>query len=453
MQEVEDIYLDYDLDTADSGRNYPPDSVGIERPLSLPRFFVELMLYAIIINSAFPDLIGLYKIRYLTGGTVMVAGFVSLLITLALREPLPYSVWFVVGFNIFANISQVVAHGKIPIIGEGLSVLYHWLSFLIMVCFIVQNSAAEKRVIVFSILIIVLAVAKGGVEMIEKERLELIGIAGYFSNPNDLAHMAALFAMAALFWSLRSSKPMKPIIWLIAGILIVIVIRTISRGAMLTFVCGCLVLMVTVMIGKGVRAPGIILVIVAVITILNLGHLLFQQMEHLRQRYMGAAALSTEARLGIYSPHMLSELWETKFFGRGPQDAATRTTGVTPHNTFIYAHLVFGGTTGWIYLLWLLYLTKRIFKMFRAKDFPLDIKMQVLALSGMTLGLQLLSNQGQLFLSTIFTTAIIEKYTSIYSKRNMRKQGALLDEYEAYSNPLEDQNPEAISTDDPLLTH
>jgi O-antigen ligase len=385
----------------------------------------------------------------------MMAGFVSLFIILALREPLPGSVWFAVVFNIFANISQVVAHGKIPIIGEGLALLFHWLSFLIMICFLVQNSAAEKRVLVFFAVMIILAVIKGGLmTFVEQYRLTLVGVAAAFGNANALAHMSVLFAVAALFWSLRSSKSIKPLIWLMAGVLIIIMVRTISRGAMLAFGCGCLVLIVTVMIGKGVRAPGIILTIIAVITVLQFGYLLSRQVEYLKQRYIGAgaAAYSAKARLGIYSLDILDELWETKLFGRGTQDRIARTTGKTPHNTFLYAHLVFGGMTGWTYLLWLLYLGRRIFKMFRAKDFPLDTKMQVLALFGMSLASQLLSNQGQLFYSSIFAAAIVEKYTSIYSRRSMRRRWALLDEYEAYSTPSEGQNPEALSPDDPLLT-
>jgi hypothetical protein len=136
-----------------------------------------------------------------------------------------------------------------------------------------------------------------------------------------------------------------------------------------------------------------------------------------------------EARKGVYSPRMLGELWETKFFGRGPEDAEARTTGITPHNSFLYIHLVFGGMTGWVYLLWLLYLSRRIFQMFRAKDFPLDMKMQVLALFGMSLGSQILGNLHYLLLSSVFATAIVEKYTSIYSGRSMRKRQAAWDEY------------------------
>jgi hypothetical protein len=452
MQEIEDTYLDYDLGTADSGKGYLLDPLGIERPSSFVRLFVELILYATIVNSLFPGLTGLYKIRYMTGGTVMLAGFVSLLIILALRESLPGSVWFAVAYNIFANFSEVVAHGETPIISENLAIFSHWLSFLIIICFIVQNSAAEKRVIVFFGLMIVLAVVKGGlIGSLADYRLRLVGgIASAFSNANALAHMSSLFAVAALFWSLRSGKLIKPFIWLMAGVLVVIMFLTISRGAVLSFGCGCLVLMVTIMMSKGVRAPGIILAIIVVITILQFGYLLSRQVEYLQHRYAGVSA--ARARLGVYSPRMLGELWETKFFGRGSQDTETRTTGVTPHNTFLYSHLVFGGMTGWTYLLWLLYLGRRILKMFRAKDFPLDIKMQVLALFGMSLGSQVLSNEAHLFHSSVFATAIVEKYTSIYSKRRRRERQALLDEYETYLMSLEGQNPEVLSSDEPLLT-
>ena len=426
------------------------DPLSFGRPPSILRMFVEFMLYAVILNSLFPELTGLSKIRYMTAGTVMVAGFVSLLIILAIREPLPGSVWFAIGINFFANFSQVVAHGATPIISEGLAVQSHWLSFLIMICFVVRNHAAEKRVIVFFVLMIILAVAKGGIAgALEEYRLRLVGVAPGFGQPNSLAHMAALFAAASLFWSLRSGKLIKPLIWLMAGAMVVIMLSTISRGAVLTFGCSCLVLIVTIMMGKGVRAPGIILVIIAVVAVMQFGYLLSRQTEYLQQRYTRA---TIRARLGVYSPRMLGELWETKFFGRGAHDPLTRTTGVSAHNVFLHSHLVFGGMTGWTYLLWLLYLARRIFKMFRAKDLPLDIKMQVLALFGMSLGSQLQSNQFHLLYSSVFATAIIEKYTSIYSRRSMRKQQAAWDEYETYLMPLEGQDPEALSPDDSQLT-
>ena len=72
-----------------------------------------------------------------------------------------------------------------------------------------------------------------------------------------------------------------------------------------------------------------------------------------------------------------------------------------------------------LYLLWIGILGVRILRMLRAGDFPMDIRLFVLAVFGMSLAAQLLSNMGYMFLTSVYAAAVTEKYTQVYSRRQM----------------------------------
>ncbi len=78
--------------------------------------------------------------------------------------------------------------------------------------------------------------------------------------------------------------------------------------------------------------------------------------------------------------------------------------------------MTFGGITAWPYLLWLLYLCIRILAMLRIRNIYINTKILVIVMFGMALISQFFSNQGYYFLSTIYATAIIEKYAIPYDK-------------------------------------
>ena len=130
----------------------------------------------------------------------------------------------------------------------------------------------------------------------------------------------------------------------------------------------------------------------------------------------------------VYSVETLYDLWDSKVLGSGPL-TITRAAGITAHNSFIYTHMCFGGITAWPYLIWLLVLGIRILRMMRFSDIPWDIKLLVVALFGMALGSQVLSNKAYLYYSTIYATAIVEKYTAPFSGRRMRRSAAAQQDY------------------------
>jgi hypothetical protein len=90
--------------------------------------------------------------------------------------------------------------------------------------------------------------------------------------------------------------------------------------------------------------------------------------------------------------------------------------GIAPHNTFLYVHLAYGGMCAYIYLAWLLLLSTRIFRMMLGHELPMDTKLLVVAMFGMGLGAQLLSNQGYVFLASMYGIAVVEKYTHPYRR-------------------------------------
>ena len=120
------------------------------------------------------------------------------------------------------------------------------------------------------------------------------------------------------------------------------------------------------------------------------------------------------SRQSVYNKWTLPDLKDTIFLGKGKLYVPR--AGIEAHNSFLYTHMTFGGITAWPYLIWLLYLCKRIYSMLYVQYISINSKIMVIALFGMALISQFFSNQGYYFLSTIYATAIIEKYAIPYNK-------------------------------------
>jgi hypothetical protein len=391
------------------------DALGVEKPPSLARKFVELLFYVVVLNGAYVHLTGLATVRFASGGLVLGAGLLTFFLMKAQGERLPVSVWFALIFAAAANVSQL-RYGELPLIGEGLPGITHWISYLIMMCYLVRNSATQKRVLLFSAFLVVGLVISGGGMHKGAERLMLQGVGAGFSNANALAYASGLFAVALLFYSLRSPKVLRPFLWGLAAVLTYCLFLTVSRGGAITMACGVAVLLGAILTARGVRLGGVILVGVAVVAVSQLAYLLSESVTYLEER------LQTESeRTLVYQWETLNDLAETLVFGRGPSAIIT-SAGFTAHNTFLYAHTAYGGMAAYPYLLWLIVLMVRITRMMFARDHPMDAKLLVVALFGMGLAAQLLSNQGQLFYCVVYATAITEKYTAPYSHRRIAQR-------------------------------
>lgn len=393
----------------------------IERSPSLVRKFVELLLYTTIVVSNFPALTFLVDIPYALGGLLFTSGFLAFVLMLADGQKISTVVWCAIIMNIAANLSQVLGQGAIPVIGAGLTLFSHWLSRLIMICYLVQNKATNYRVLLFFATLVVLTVWSGGVITDTTSRLALseIEAGGGFSNANTLAYLTGLFSVAVLFWSLRASKLIRPFLWALAAALIYILIRTVSRGGMLAFACGIMVLLFSILMGRGTRIGGIVLIVISIFVFFQFSYLVADSFEFLGER-MGQES----SRVDVYSMSTVNAIFDSIILGGGPR---TKTSaGFSAHNAFIYTHMCYGGITIWPYIILLWIFGVRMLRMFRADDLDFTIKFTVIALFGMSLGSVILSNVAYVYLSSVYALAVVEKYTAPYSKRRIAEREAYL---------------------------
>lgn len=397
----------------------------IEHPAVMQRIFAEIVFYFITLTSVFPSLTPMGGIPHIRGILLMLTGFIGFILLITERHGLPMSVWFAIIINITANLNQVIVHGDTPLIGDGVISFFQWVSSLIMVCYIVQNNAAAKRLLLFYSFLVIAAVYHAGgsivtiaTEATERFSLKYTGFATVFSDPNQLGTLSAVLIIACLFWSLRASRLFRPFLWGISGVLIIILFLTVSRGGLIIFAFGLVVLFMAIMISRNVRMGGVILIVVFIIGVFLSGSILIGQIEQYSHRFSKAAV---GGRLGVYSMTTIEYLWETKIIGAGP-GTKLRNTGVTPHNSFVSTHLDYGGITAWLYLIWVIVLGVRVLMACRHKDLPTDITMLLIALFGMGLINQIASNGGFVTFTVVYVTAIVERYTAPYSKRRLRER-------------------------------
>jgi len=386
---------------------------GGERPPSLAGKTVEALLYLSVLNSTFIHTTGAAAVAGLGGGVLMLAGLSALVIQLAQREPLPVSVWFAVVMNFGVNLTEAYGVGQMPVISEGVRPMLFWLMQMIMVCYLVRNTAAQKRMLVFFGIMLVIVIQISGVTA-RDERLILqqAGAGSSFGNSNQLSYMTGLFSIALLFWSLRARVVIRPLLWGLAAVLAYLMLKTGSRGGAVTYGCGLLMLLTTILLGRGVRLGGAVLVAAILAAVSQAWFLLADPFEVLSRR-----AERHSIRQDVYRWELLHDLWETSVFGVGIQSAFTSTAGIQAHNSFIYAHQAYGGITAWPYLVYLIVLAIRLARLMRNRDLPLDMRMMVATLFGMSLGAQALANHGYMFYSSIFALAVVDKYTSLYARR------------------------------------
>jgi len=413
--------------------NATDDPLGIERPPSLARKAVEAALYITLFNSTFMFTTGSAFIPGLGGLLLLVAGGIGLTIQLAQGERLPISFWFAAAMTLAANVSQSL-NGQPPIFGEGLRSFLFWSFQLLMVCYLIRNEATEKRMLVFMTLLVIAAVWMGGEFYGRKDnrlRLAQYSVGASFGNANQLATLSGLFAVSFLFWSLRALKSirrawMAPVLWILAATLVMILFRTASRSGVLLFACGMAMLAITILLGRGVRLAGIVVVGVVLVAASHLSLMLADSIEVLEYR----AGLGSR-RQDVYHIQTLYDMWDTALVGRGPSRAQVSAAGITAHNSFIYANVAFGGITAVILLAWVLTLGWRLLRMLVSSELPLDRRLFVATMAGMALGDMVFANQAYMHLSVLYAIGIIEKYTSAYSRR-MIAQRRQAGEYAAF---------------------
>ncbi len=384
---------------------------GIERPQSIKRIFIEFLFYITILIMIFPFLIKSIPIPGFAGFTVIIVGALSVFSIMYMqKQNLAPSVWFALIMVIAANFSQVFGNGITPIIGRGLMGLLHWVILLSITCYLVQNKETAGRILLFFSLVIIIAVVIGGIYF--EERLDVSKeIGGALQNSNRLAYVSGLFAIACLFWSIGKKRTMQFLFLFLALSLILIVIKTVSRGGILAVLLGFGLLFLSILLDRNVRLKGIFFLMLLFLVFAIFIYQNIDVLEFFTNRFQ-----KESTRIGVYNKWTLLDLEETIFLGKGK--LYTPRAGISSHNSFLYTHIAFGGITAWPYIIWLFYLCWRVFSMLQNRLIPINSKVMVMAVFGMALISQFFSNQGYEFISTIFATAIVEKYSIPYNMIN-----------------------------------
>ena len=91
----------------------------------------------------------------LTGAAISALGVLAFFACRLDSERLPTSIFFAIAINAAANFSQVVGGGETPLLGSGLPVLIHWGTYTLCVSYLIRNQLAEKRVLIFFGLVVV----------------------------------------------------------------------------------------------------------------------------------------------------------------------------------------------------------------------------------------------------------------------------------------------------------
>jgi len=401
------------------------DPYGVERSPSILRKLIELLLYVMVLNSVFLMRTGLVLIPYLSGGLNTASGLLCLFVMLLEGERPCMSVKFAVVMNVAANLSLSLGLGIQPVLGKGLPQMLHWFSMLTMICFLVQDRRAEKRLMLFfSVLLIGIMFftsetisTRGGAERVGAAE----DIGGNFANTNAVAYVGGFFCTALLFWSLRAARSFRPVLWFLSGLLLFITFRTVSRVGILLLLFGIGMLIIAIMMGRGTRVGGLILILVGMLVLSQLAFLFSDTMAALEKRIHGERE-STMSRLNLYSWQTLGDLMETLFVGRGPANAQNTSSGITAHNTFVYTHMCYGGFAGWLFLAWTILLGRRLWRTIKARAYPWDRLIMLATFFALIVGEYMTNNLGFVDFSAMYGVAVIEKYTRPFSTRLMTER-------------------------------
>ncbi len=398
--------------------------LSIERRPLFRRHAVEALFYFCVLTSIFSKKLG-FSVPFLIGGSIAISGALTLAICLAARERLSLSLWICLALNAWVNFIQLL-HGEIPLIGPGLPTFLHWFCYLLMISYIIQDAAAQKRLLCFLVALTIVVVFIGGIAAGDYARLELEDIGSGFSNTNRVAYYTGTLCMALLFWSMHSAKIIRPVLWGGIAILFFDLIRTVSRGGWIAFACGLGMLLIAFLGDRRIRVSGLVFLFVAVLALSQAAFFLAGDFQS-----MGERTDEETSRMSVYSYGTLLDLKETAIVGwgvvKGGAFAKMPRAGLSPHNSFIYTHMGYGGPAAWLYLIWIIILSLRVLRTFLGRTYSLHRRCEIAALFGMTLIASFFSNMGYTFITTIYVTAYVEKYTDplvirrIYSDRKKRE--------------------------------
>ncbi|MBE0575230.1 MAG: hypothetical protein IH613_04950 [Desulfuromonadales bacterium] len=373
-----------------------------ERTVDLWLIGIEFLLYFSMTCRVFGAQFGILNIYGLSGAIILASAVLAFVIMIFRHESIPVSVYFALIISIIANITDLYFY---ELFNRN---MVYWLSFLMMACFITRNDAALFRFIVFLSTCVLISVYLGGqwfdIEL-GHTRLGLTGNAAgsMFANPNALAQFAALTSTALLFYSIRCRLATKLFCLVLAVSLSSIVLMTLSRTGLLMFGLGLFCYIVALLIG---RKGGIDLLILALLAFVAIT-VFAVQFDNITTGYY--YRMQTESDRITYWQSASEDMLDTLFSGQGSYAGFT-STGIKPHNTFLWLHLAFGGFCAWFYVGWLAWLGCATFKcMFLNVLSPVE-KLELGAFFIMFLMVQFVAIFAPANFGFILGIAIIEKH-------------------------------------------
>jgi O-antigen ligase len=248
-------------------------------------------------------------------------------------------------------------------------------------------------------------------------RLYLESVAGSYGDPNELAYGAAAAAIGLLFYSLRTKGWLRPAIWGLVVVLVVIILQTLSRGGLATFVVAFMCFLLAVAGARGMRLKGLIGVMFFVGVAAVGGHVVTQQLTDVRTRF-GEGSVRIENFIYVWH-----DLPGTIIKGKGGgEHGYVEHTQVEAHNTFFYMHLAWGGPAAYLFLAWMGTVFIRLVRMLSTSTAPLHLRMEVTAMLFVAFAACMMSNNGLLIFGTVTALALADKYLVSFSGTAVRQQ-------------------------------
>jgi hypothetical protein len=328
--------------------------------------------------------------------------------------------YFGLAINVWANITTVVGVGEPPLIGPSMPVLFQWLFLFTMMWYSVQSMSGIKHMVIFMTIMVIFsfALAHGQDQLIAENQLERLdfkeSIDSYgalFANPNQLGYICVTLAIACLFLSMRASK-MGRIVWYgFASALIMLQLSSGSRFAAIIAVIGLsFVALALILQKRGKLFSMTALVLLAVCAAAIIGSEYARGYQLTAHRMTEEGGMTSGARVDVYSVRLFKEFEDTMLIGRGRR-ARLDYAGITPHNTFIYLHIAFGGPAAWLFLAWMIIMAKRVANFVTRSHFPIEQRLLVVSMFILTLGWELTTNMGFVDVASVLSLATIEQFT------------------------------------------
>lgn len=383
-------------------------TVSSEKPY---RVTVEILLYLSIATRLFGNEFGVLSVEGLSGALILASGFITFVIFIARQESLPVSVLFAVLISLIATVVDLYRVDLLP------RNMLFWTSILLMMCYVVRDEAGHLRCTLFLAACVFLSVVIGGTFFAGMNGVQRLGlapgkVASMFANPNDLAQIAMITAVALLFLSFRFNRWISVFCIMIALGLSSVVLLTLSRQGLILLTGSLCAYLTLALFTRGRKTEAIFLVLIAI------GFVIVFRTEimNIAEGYLFRLGLeSSRVEYWRTAPH---DLRETLMAGYGTQNAYTL-EGLQPHSAFLWLHLAYGGFCAMVYIAWIFWLASRTNSLAFSHKLPGILRTEGLILFLIFFALQFTSVFAPYNYGCILAVATLEKSFAKKEKFNV----------------------------------